>query len=169
MAVDRARLRARAGAGDAGARRALDITDRTSFMLSGAQLGITVTGLVVGYVAEPLIGAGLGELLGGIGIPSGAGVAIGTVAALLFATVVPDGLRRAVPEEPRHRPPRARRPRARAVPLDLPDGVRVAGATVRRLVDPAAADPADRAGPRRRALGDAARPRRDHRRVPAAR
>jgi CBS domain containing-hemolysin-like protein len=88
MAVDRARLRARAGAGDAGARRALDITDRTSFMLSGAQLGITVTGLVVGYVAEPLIGAGLGELLGGVGIPSGAGVAIGTVAALLFATVV---------------------------------------------------------------------------------
>ncbi|MDT7613011.1 MAG: magnesium and cobalt exporter, family, partial [Pseudonocardiales bacterium] len=51
MAVDRARLRARAGAGDTGARRALDVTDRTSFMLSGAQLGITVTGLLVGYVA----------------------------------------------------------------------------------------------------------------------
>ena len=88
MAVDRARLRARAGAGDAGARRALDITGRTSFMLSGAQLGITVTGLLVGYVAEPLIGDGLGELLGGVGIPSGVGVAIGTVLALLFATVV---------------------------------------------------------------------------------
>ena len=86
MAVDRARLRARAG--DAGARRALAITGRTSFMLSGAQLGITVTGLVVGYVAEPLIGTGLGELLGGIGVPTGVGVAIGTVAALLFATVV---------------------------------------------------------------------------------
>ncbi|WP_280447935.1 BCCT family transporter, partial [Nocardia cyriacigeorgica] len=39
---------------------------RTSFMLSGAQLGITVTGLLVGYVAEPLIGRGLGELLGGV-------------------------------------------------------------------------------------------------------
>ena len=71
MAVDRSRLRARAGAGDAGARRALAITGRTSFMLSGAQLGITVTGLVVGYVAEPLIGAGLGELLGGVGVPTG--------------------------------------------------------------------------------------------------
>ena len=88
MSVDRARLRVRAGAGDAKARRALAITGRTSFMLSGAQLGITVTGLVVGYVAEPLIGAGLGELLGGVGVPTGAGVAIGTVAALLFATVV---------------------------------------------------------------------------------
>ena len=64
MAVDRSRLRAAAAAGDTGAGRALEITGRTSFMLSGAQLGITVTGLVVGYVAEPLIGEGLGELLG---------------------------------------------------------------------------------------------------------
>ncbi|MDT7706948.1 MAG: magnesium and cobalt exporter, family [Pseudonocardiales bacterium] len=88
MAVDRARLRARAGAGDTGARRALDVTDRTSFMLSGAQLGITVTGLLVGYVAEPLIGAGLGSLLGGVGVPTGVGIASGTVLALLLATVV---------------------------------------------------------------------------------
>jgi CBS domain containing-hemolysin-like protein len=88
MAVDRARLRASAGAGDPGARRALSITGRTSFMLSGAQLGITVTGLVVGYVAEPLIGTGLGDLLGGIGLPADAGIAVGTAAALLFATVV---------------------------------------------------------------------------------
>ena len=67
------RLKARATAGDAGARRALDITRRTSFMLSGAQLGITVTGLIVGYVAEPLIGDGIGELLGGVGVPTGVG------------------------------------------------------------------------------------------------
>jgi CBS domain containing-hemolysin-like protein len=88
MAVDRSRLKARAAAGDASARRALTITKRTSFMLSGAQLGITVTGLVVGYVAEPLIGGGIGELLGGVGVPAGVGVAVGTVFALLFATVV---------------------------------------------------------------------------------
>ena len=59
MAVDRSRLKARAEAGDAAAGRALAVTRRTSFMLSGAQLGITVTGLLVGYVAEPLIGRGL--------------------------------------------------------------------------------------------------------------
>ncbi|MGX7730391.1 hemolysin family protein [Rhodococcus sp. 2H158] len=88
MAVDRSRLKARAEAGDAAATRALSVTRRTSFMLSGAQLGITVTGLLVGYVAEPLIGSGLGELLGGVGIPTAVGVAVGTVLAVLFSTVV---------------------------------------------------------------------------------
>jgi CBS domain containing-hemolysin-like protein len=88
MAVDRSRLRARANAGDTGAQRALAITGRTSFMLSGAQLGITVTGLLVGYVAEPLIGESIGALLGGVGVPEGVGIAIGLVLALLFATVV---------------------------------------------------------------------------------
>jgi len=88
MAVDRSRLKARAASGDAAARRALSVTRRTSFMLSGAQLGITVTGLLVGYVAEPLIGSGVGDLLGDVGIPVGIGVAIGTVIALLFSTVV---------------------------------------------------------------------------------
>ncbi|MGH3941461.1 MAG: hemolysin family protein [Pseudonocardiaceae bacterium] len=88
MAVDRSRLKARAAAGDAAAKRALDITRRTSFMLSGAQLGITVTGLLVGYVAEPMIGDGISELLGGVGVSTGAGIVIGAVLALLFATVV---------------------------------------------------------------------------------
>ncbi|TKG72255.1 hemolysin family protein [Prauserella endophytica] len=88
MAVDRSRLKARAADGDTGAARALTITRRTSFMLSGAQLGITVTGLLVGYVAEPLIGTGVGELLGGAGLSKSAGVAIGIAFALLFSTVV---------------------------------------------------------------------------------
>ena len=88
MAVDRSRLTVRAEAGDAAAARALAITRRTSFMLSGAQLGITVTGLLVGYVAEPLIGDGLGEVLGGVGIPTAVGVAVGAVLAVLFSTVV---------------------------------------------------------------------------------
>ncbi len=88
MAVDRSRLNARAAAGDAGARRALGVTRRTSFMLSGAQLGITVTGLLVGYVAEPLIGESLGEALGGVGVPTGVGIAVGTVLALIFSTFV---------------------------------------------------------------------------------
>ena len=81
MTVDRARLRARAEDGDAGARRALRVTERTSFMLSGAQLGITVTGLLVGYVAEPLVGAAIGTMLGGVGVPTAVGISIGTVSA----------------------------------------------------------------------------------------
>ncbi|MFC7404216.1 hemolysin family protein [Georgenia alba] len=88
MSVDRARLGARAKAGDVAAERALKVTGRTSFMLSGAQLGITVTGLMVGYVAEPLVGESLGELLGGAGIPRGVSISVGTVGALLAATVV---------------------------------------------------------------------------------
>ncbi|ASU83900.1 hypothetical protein CDO52_14905 [Nocardiopsis gilva YIM 90087] len=88
MAVDRSRLKVRAAQGDTGAQRALGITNRTSFMLSGAQLGITVTGLLVGYVADPLIGSGIGRLLGGVGVPTGVGIATGVVLALLFSTVV---------------------------------------------------------------------------------
>jgi CBS domain containing-hemolysin-like protein len=88
MAVDRSRLKARAEAGDPAAQRALEITRRTSFLLSGAQLGITVTGLLVGYVAEPLIGESLGTVLGGVGIPSAVSLGVGAALALLFATVV---------------------------------------------------------------------------------
>lgn len=88
MAVDRTRLAALAAAGDTSAKRALAVTHRTSFMLSGAQLGITVTGLLVGYVAEPLVGESLGVLLAGTGIPVEARVAVGTGLALVAATII---------------------------------------------------------------------------------
>jgi len=88
MSVDRTRLAARAAEGDASAKLALEVTMRTSFMLSGAQLGITVTGLLVGYVAEPLVGESLGALLGGVGVPAEVGVAVGTVLALVAATII---------------------------------------------------------------------------------
>lgn len=88
MAVDRSRMGAAADKGDAAASRVLGVTRRTSYMLSGAQLGITVTTLVVGYVAEPLIGRSIGDLLGMASVPQGVGVAVGTVLALLFSTVV---------------------------------------------------------------------------------
>lgn len=88
MAVDRTRLAVLAADGDASAKRALEVTKRTSFMLSGAQLGITVTGLMVGFVAEPLVGQSLGILLGGVGIPSEVGVTVGTLLALVVATII---------------------------------------------------------------------------------
>ncbi|TWS22775.1 HlyC/CorC family transporter [Tsukamurella sputi] len=87
MAVDRSRLTARAAAGDEASARALQVTKRTSFMLSGAQLGITVTGLLVGYVAEPMIGQGFGTLLGGVGVPAAVGIGIGAVVAVGLSTV----------------------------------------------------------------------------------
>lgn len=88
MSVDRSRMAAKAEKGDAQAKRVLAITKRTSFMLSGAQLGITVTGLLIGYVAEPLIGESIGTLLGGAGIDPAVSITIGTIGALLLATVV---------------------------------------------------------------------------------
>jgi len=90
LAVDRTRLQARAAAaGPEGeqAQSVLAVTRRTSFMLSGAQLGITVTGLLVGYVAEPLIGAAFADLLDG-GISRSISVAIGGLLAILFSTLV---------------------------------------------------------------------------------
>lgn len=88
MAVDRTRLAVMAADGNASAKRALEVTKRTSFMLSGAQLGITVTGLMVGFVAEPLVGQSLGVLLGGVGIPFEVGVTVGTLLALVVATII---------------------------------------------------------------------------------
>ncbi|WP_199510953.1 hemolysin family protein [Nucisporomicrobium flavum] len=88
VAVDRSRLRQEAEAGDKAAQRALEVTERLSFVLSGAQLGITVTGLIVGYVAEPFIGDGLAELLGVAGIPTAVSMPVSLVLALTISTVV---------------------------------------------------------------------------------
>ena len=63
VAVDRNTLRQLAQQGDVPAARALRVTSRLSFTLSAAQFGITVTALLVGYISEPLVGAGLAELL----------------------------------------------------------------------------------------------------------
>lgn len=86
VAVDRERLRAMATAGDAKTQRALAGTSRLSFMLSGAQLGITVTGLVAGYLAEPFLGRGLDTLIGGVGLPKALTVAVSVGLALLVTT-----------------------------------------------------------------------------------
>lgn len=88
MAVDRTRLAARAAEGDEASRRALQVTKRTSFMLSGAQLGITISGLLVGFVAEPFVGRSIGALLGGAGVSTEVGITVATVLTLLVATVV---------------------------------------------------------------------------------
>jgi len=88
MSVDRTKLAARAAEGDAAAARALRVTKRTTFMLSGAQLGITVTGLLVGFVAEPLVGESIGVLLGGTGIDPIVSITIGTVLTLSVAAIV---------------------------------------------------------------------------------
>ncbi|WP_395571835.1 hemolysin family protein [Streptomyces sp. BK79] len=106
VSADRLALAREAEAGDRGAARALKVLARLSFMLSGAQLGITVTGLVVGFIAEPSVSALLRPVLSGLGIPDGAVTGISVVLAFVLATAVqmvlgelaPKNLAIAVPE-----------------------------------------------------------------------
>ncbi len=156
-AVNRSRLTALAEAGDSAAARALQVTRRTSFMLSGAQLGITVTGLLAGYLAEPLIGSGLAELLGRASVPSAIGVAVGAAVSLIFCTVRPDAVRRTVPEEPRDRHPRIGCQVDGGVHPLVPAIVRLADLVDGPVVEPAVAGTANRAGARRRTCGNRTR------------
>ena len=55
VAARRSRFLEQAEEGDRRSKRAIDVHRRLSFMLSGAQLGITVTTLLVGFIAEPAI------------------------------------------------------------------------------------------------------------------
>ncbi|MEV2240565.1 hemolysin family protein [Micromonospora sp. NPDC049891] len=88
VAVDRGKLKQRAAEGDQASARALEVAGRLSFMLSGAQLGITVTALLVGYVAQPYLGAGLAELLGVAGVSTRVSLPLSVALALVIATVV---------------------------------------------------------------------------------
>jgi len=88
VAVDRNRLQALAEAGDSAAERALKVTSRLSFVLSGAQIGITVTALLAGYVAQPYLGAGLEDLLGTAGLPRSVSLSVSVILALLLATII---------------------------------------------------------------------------------
>ncbi len=88
VAADRGALRREAEQGDEAAIRALKVTEKLSFVLSGAQLGITVTALIVGYVAEPFLGNGLAEVLGVAGVPEAVSLPLSVVLALTIATVI---------------------------------------------------------------------------------
>ncbi len=88
VSVDRTALRQLAEEGDEPARRALEITRRLSFTLSGSQFGITVTALLVGYAGEPLIGTALAELLGATGLPYAARLTLAVTLVLVFSTVL---------------------------------------------------------------------------------
>lgn len=106
VAADRLALAREAEAGDKRAARALKVLERLSFMLSGAQLGITVTGLVVGFLAEPSVSALLRPVLEGAGLSGAAVSAVSVVLAFVLATVLqmvigelaPKNLALAVPE-----------------------------------------------------------------------
>ncbi|GII77677.1 membrane protein [Sphaerisporangium rufum] len=88
VAADRSILREQAAAGDHAAERALRVTGRLSFMLSGAQLGITVTTLLVGFVTEPVLTPLIRPALTAAGVPDAAVPGIAVALGLVIATVV---------------------------------------------------------------------------------
>ncbi|MCI2417527.1 hemolysin family protein [Saccharopolyspora sp. K220] len=80
-----------AHASTAGDRRAKAVqrAHRTlSFQLSGAQVAITLTTLVTGYVAEPLIGDLIEPVLTAVGLPEDAAEAVSLTLAILLATTL---------------------------------------------------------------------------------
>lgn len=85
VAVDRDRLERAAAGGDRRARGVVAALRSLSFQLSGAQLGITLCSLLVGYLAEPVIRELLAPVLRGLPVVSSAAAA--GVAGALAVTV----------------------------------------------------------------------------------
>ncbi|WP_170177675.1 hemolysin family protein [Thermomonospora umbrina] len=88
VASDRGALTHAADQGDPKARRALQVMGRLSFMLSGAQLGITVTGLIVGLLSKPALADLMTPALTAVNIPDGAVGPIAVAVGFALATVV---------------------------------------------------------------------------------
>jgi CBS domain containing-hemolysin-like protein len=97
--VDRARVARDASAGDRRAGAVYRATSMLSFQLSGAQLGITICSLLLGFVAEPVISQAIHPLMTAIGLGRASeatalilGLLLATVAQMLFGELVPQNL-----------------------------------------------------------------------------
>jgi CBS domain containing-hemolysin-like protein len=84
--VDRGQAQRAADDGDTGAAGVVTALKGLSTQLSAAQLGITLTTLVVGFLAEPALGGLLEPVLEGIGLPEGATAPIAVALGIFLAT-----------------------------------------------------------------------------------
>lgn len=98
VAVDRIRIERLAAEGRRAARTALSLLKSLSFQLSGAQFGITVTSLALGFIARPSIAAALEPLAdriaGGVaeGLSIAAALAIAVIVQMVLGELVPKTL-----------------------------------------------------------------------------
>jgi CBS domain containing-hemolysin-like protein len=107
VTVDRSRVEQLAAEGDASAQGVLAALRSLSTQLSGAQVGITVTNLAIGFLAEPAISELIGPPLEGLGVPAdvvhplaiGLGLAVGSTLTMIFGELVPKNLAIARPME----------------------------------------------------------------------
>jgi CBS domain containing-hemolysin-like protein len=96
VAVDRVAIEQEAAEGRRGARLAASLLGRLSFHLSAAQVGITVSSLILGFIAEPVIAEFLQPLFGGGDEPTGSSVLlalfIATVTQMVLGELIPKNL-----------------------------------------------------------------------------
>lgn len=85
-ALERTVVDAHARGGDLRSRQVQHAHRTLSFQLSGAQLGITLTTLVTGYLAEPVLARFLLPIFGWIGVPDAAAGGLSLAVALILAT-----------------------------------------------------------------------------------
>ncbi|MEU5655775.1 hemolysin family protein [Streptomyces sp. NPDC047737] len=88
VTVDRPDAERAAAEGDRRARTVVAALRELSFQLSGTQLGITITSLVVGMLAEPALAQLLAGPLTTVGLPAGAVPGVSVVIGMLFASAV---------------------------------------------------------------------------------
>ncbi len=98
VTVDRNEVQQAAAAGDRRAQRVDSALKQLSTQLSGAQLGITVTSLAIGLVAEPSAARLLAPPLESIGVPKGLVEGVAIALALVLASVVQMVLGELVPK-----------------------------------------------------------------------
>ena len=87
VALDRPAVQRAVDAGEPGARSVLTSHRRLSTQLSACQLGITLTTLVLGFIASPSIGALLLGPLQSLGLSASTASSVASVLAMLIATV----------------------------------------------------------------------------------
>lgn len=87
VAVKRGHLEDRASTGDKRAAKALQVNKQLNFMLSGAQLGITVTSLIIGFIAEDTVAAAIRPIIDLSGASREVRVAVSLGLALVLTTL----------------------------------------------------------------------------------
>jgi CBS domain containing-hemolysin-like protein len=87
VAMDRPTVQRAVDAGDSRAKGVLTSLRQLSTVLSASQVGITATTLVLGYIANPSVGALLRGPLEAVGLGERASASVAAVVAMLVATV----------------------------------------------------------------------------------
>lgn len=105
ITLNRSKVEREAARGDAAAAGVVTALTSLSTQLSGAQVGITITNLAIGYLAEPtiasmvrpgLVAMGLGDVaVHGVGVVIA--ISVATLATMLFGELIPKNMALAQP------------------------------------------------------------------------